>query len=408
MLILLVSQSLPMLDRQAGHLRLFKILEILSSEHEIIVYPPELALQRDHYGADKIDRYRADLEKMHIQVSDSVGSINLLLRTRQFDLIMFEHYEALQLGYVNSTDLRFWQPQARVVVDSIDVEFDRLEAKANITQRAEDVEFAKQRKGMELRTYEGADLVIAISDSDKKVLEKNGLKTPIEVLPLIHSIPPWRPHIGALRGSLLFVGNFELDANVDGVRYFVREVFPLVRSRVPEARLTIVGNAAGSQIKSLASENIDVLGFVPDLAAVYAQNSVAVVPIRWGGGLKGKVVEAMSFGLPVVSTSRGIEGFGLQAGENVMVGDGPESFADAVCRVAGDSPLYERLRLNGWEFVRSRFSEEAAATRLKRILADLAEQKPKSIGPIARLKKNLWLAFERNLLWRFKQGCLLA
>ena len=389
-------------DRQAGHLRLFKILKILAAEHRVDVYPTEIAFQKEHYGTAPITAYQRDLENENVAVSEIVGSVNLLLRTKKFDTVMFEHYEALQQGYVRIEELRFWQPQARVVVDSIDVEFDRLEAKANITKRAEDIELAKTRKTLELATYNEADLVIAISDADKQILQNAGVRAPIHVLPLIHAIPPLAEKNAAARGSLMFVGNFELDANVDGIRHFVRETFPLVKSRIPEARLTVVGNAADIYVKDLSCESVQVLGYVPDLAAVYRRNSMAIVPVRWGGGLKGKIVEAMSYGLPVISTTRGIEGFNLQVDDHVLVGNSPEEFANAICRLADDPILYNRIRSSAWRFVYNRFSEEAVACMLRELMVAIAQRQPRSIDPIAKLTKGLRVAWERNLAWRLK------
>ena len=110
------------------------------------------------------------------------------------------------------------------------------------------------------------------------------------------------------RSGLIFVGSYQHAPNVDAVTYFVRSIWPLVRQRVPTAVFRIVGSGMTPEVQALAGNGVEVIGFVDDLDAVLAQSRVAVVPLRYGAGMKGKILTSLRAGLPTVSSSIGIRG----------------------------------------------------------------------------------------------------
>lgn len=172
-------------------------------------------------------------------------------------------------------------------MDSVDVVFHRLFAKARLSRDAADHQQAGVVKRDELAVYAKADAVLTVTEADRQVLltEVTGLH--VAIVPNIHPIPPRRVPDRAIAETLIFVGAFRHEPNVDAMIYFCHEVLPLIRAQRPGVRLRIVG------------------------------------------GMKGKIGEAMAHGLPVVTTSSGIEGFGLSPRENVLVGDTPQSIAQA-------------------------------------------------------------------------------
>ncbi len=134
----------------------------------------------------------------------------------------------------------------------------------------------------------------------------------------------------------MFVGGFNHPPNLDGVLYFCRDIWPVILSSVPTAELTIIGNAPTDEVVALAHDGVTVAGFVPDTRPYLAASGIAIVPVRFGGGLKGKVGEAMGFGLPVVGTSVGVEGYDLEPGVHAVVADTPEAFAAEVVALIND------------------------------------------------------------------------
>jgi len=133
------------------------------------------------------------------------------------------------------------------------------------------------------------------------------------------------------RRDLLFVGGFNHPPNLDGLGWFVDEVMPLVWQACPELKLHVVGSNAPQAVQALAGERVIIHGYLSDeqLAAQYASARTVVVPLRFGAGVKGKVLEAVQFGVPLVTSSIGAEGLPL-AEEIFNVADSAEDFSAAI------------------------------------------------------------------------------
>jgi GT2 family glycosyltransferase len=146
------------------------------------------------------------------------------------------------------------------------------------------------------------------------------------------------------RKGLLFVGSFMHEPNVDGLRWFIEDILPAVRASLPGAILTVVGGAAPAELSRLAGADIVFRGWVSDeeLAGLYRSCRVVVAPLRFGAGVKGKVVEAMCQGVPVATTSIGAEGI-TAGGEALLVADTPEAFADGVGRLYSTPELWQQF-----------------------------------------------------------------
>lgn len=149
-----------------------------------------------------------------------------------------------------------------------------------------------------------------------------------------------------------FVGKMDYQPNVDAVLYFHREIFPLVRKAAPDARFWIVGSKPTAAIQRLAQEpGVVVTGFVEDVRPYLREAGVAVVPARTGGGILNKVLEALALGVPVVTTSLGLEGLRTAPERDLLAADAPKGIADAVCRLLADQQLRTQLARNGRLFV---------------------------------------------------------
>lgn len=173
------------------------------------------------------------------------------------------------------------------------------------------------------------------------------------------------------REGLLFVGGFAHPPNADAVLWFVKEVFPAIREKLP-VNFYIVGSRATEEIKALHNpeEGIIVKGFVSDeeLAALYQSCRMVVVPLRYGAGVKGKVVEAIYNGAPIITTSVGSEG--IENLENVLeVEDIPENFAKRTIELYNDTRALLRMSRATQDYIRSHFSTEAAWEVIKRDFA---------------------------------------
>jgi glycosyltransferase involved in cell wall biosynthesis len=164
---------------------------------------------------------------------------------------------------------------------------------------------------------------------------------------------------------ILFVGGFAHPPNQEAVLSFVDQMLPLIRARVPGVRLAIVGSNPPPNVLALANDAVSVRANVSDaeLREAYRTARVAVVPLRYGAGVKLKVVEAMREGLPVVTTSIGAQGLpGLETIASIC--DDPQVFADAVSRLLTDDALWTERCAAQIDYVASRYSEAAFRGRL--------------------------------------------
>lgn len=173
---------------------------------------------------------------------------------------------------------------------------------------------------------------------------------------------------------LLFVGNMSIFHNIDAVNYLVNEIFPLVDKQVPDCQLHLVGAGVSAQIRELeAVSGVSVLGFVPDLDAVYAETAVFVAPMRFAAGLQTKVLDAMGAAVPVVTTSLINAGLGAKADRDLLLADEAQSFAAQIIRLVEDPQLRKEMGQAGQSFVQQRFSWDAVAERMRQIESRLGK-----------------------------------
>lgn len=161
------------------------------------------------------------------------------------------------------------------------------------------------------------------------------------------------------REGLIFVAGFAHPPNVDAALWFVREVLPRVHQRLPGLRLGLVGSNPSTAVRALHSECIEVTGYVTDaeLAQRYANARVAVAPLRFGGGVKGKVIEAMRHGVPCVTTSAGAQG--LDASDALLVCDAVDSYAEGILKLLSDDAEWRHRALAGQAFVHAHYTPDA-------------------------------------------------
>jgi predicted O-linked N-acetylglucosamine transferase (SPINDLY family)/cytochrome c-type biogenesis protein CcmH/NrfG len=176
----------------------------------------------------------------------------------------------------------------------------------------------------------------------------------------------------ARRGLCFFGGDHA--GNVDAIQHFLDDIFPAVLARDPGLELHLYGigmDPARLEVDGAVAPNVIFHGWVEDLAAALARHRVQVVPVRIGAGIKIKVLDSLAHGTPVVGTSRGFEGLGLEDGLSALVADMPEAFAEQVLRLHGDRALWERLQAGGAAHVGSRFTRESLRDALRGVLGSL-------------------------------------
>jgi glycosyltransferase involved in cell wall biosynthesis len=176
--------------------------------------------------------------------------------------------------------------------------------------------------------------------------------------------------------DLVFVGSMDWLPNIDGMLWFTSEILPLIRKAKPDCTVKIVGRRPDQRIKDLAANDpkITVTGTVDDIRPHLWQSRVAILPLRIGGGTRMKVYESMAAGVPMVSTSVGMEGLASIPGEHIIVADTPDAFAAECIRTLGDAALQKRIADAAFTLVDRECSHEAVARQFEKVLENVASR----------------------------------
>jgi polysaccharide biosynthesis protein PslH len=175
--------------------------------------------------------------------------------------------------------------------------------------------------------------------------------------------------------NILTLGTLHYPPNADGIRWFMRDIFPLIVQQIPEVTLTVVGKNPPQDFIQTAVGNsqIRVTGYVPDLDPYLQQSGVIVVPVRAGGGMRVRILEAFSRAIPVVTTTVGLEGIDASPGIDVLVEDDSEKFARAVVRVLKNPEIQNQLAKNSRMFVEKNYDWRAVLGKIDAIYASVSK-----------------------------------
>lgn len=231
----------------------------------------------------------------------------------------------------------------------------------------------RKLRGEELHAWRTFDGCSVTSAHDRDLLLRDLPRAKVAVVPnavdLEHfrmppNAPPPEPR------TILFFGAINYFPNSDAVTFFLDEIFPKIRARIPDARFKVVGHTPAN-LMSLASAQVEMKGFVPELRDEIVGAAVVIAPLRIGGGTRLKILEAMSMSKPVVSTPQGAEGLEVTDGRDVLLAQEPAAFADQVVRVLEDPALGTRLGAEARKLVEQRYGWEASVTRLEGLYREL-------------------------------------
>lgn len=297
-------------------------------------------------------------------------ALEQLVRAQKIDLILVEFSQ--MAGY------RF-PAGVPVVLDEHNVEFDLLDRMAAresgaVRKLFNGIEARKFRRE-EISACRAAALTLVTSERDGEVLRQHtpGLRTAtitngVDCDQFARPAGPRHPD------TAVFVGATHYFPNEEGVLYFLREVFPLIKERHPQFRFTVVGGKPPMSIVQLQSDAVQVTGYVNDVRPFMWESSVFVVPLRMGGGTRFKIVEAFAAGIPVVSTRLGAEGIPVEDGRELLLADTPAALAAAVVRVLENPGLAESLSRAGHDFVRRHFDWSVIGDKLNAELSGVIKK----------------------------------
>lgn len=226
----------------------------------------------------------------------------------------------------------------------------------------------------EQRTRPRFDAIVVFADRDLAAVRPSAGETPVTRIPLAVEVPT-RPLAPAGSGlpTVVFVGSFGHPPNVDAAHWLAGSIFPRVARRVPDARLELVGNEPDGEILALEGDGVSVHGSVPDVIPHVDRAAVVVAPIRLGGSMRMKVLEALAAGKALVATPRAAEGVEARAGEHLLVADDEDGIVEAVVELLLDEPRRRRLAESARRWAETHLGWDEGVAAFEQLYASLAE-----------------------------------
>ncbi len=359
--VLVVDQYVPRPDRDAGSRSVDQLMDGLVALGFVVKFWANSLLSDPEYGYRLQQRGievfygRQFADRLLDVVRELAPNLHAVILNRP--RIADEHLDAIRRN-----------SRARIVFSGLDICSDRLRSQRSIDPTSVSIREILELESLERSLWRRADVTYYPSDSEVETVRNACPAARVALLPLYAFA---RPHAAPPReareeGRLLFVAGFAHAPNTDAAAWFAREVLPLVRAAVPSAKLWLVGSNPTDRLKGLQSDSLVVTGAVSDteLLAHFDSAMVSVVPLRYGAGVKGKVVESLHYGLPLVATSVGAQGLPAVR-EVIRVADEAGPFADAVVALLQSSSLWAQQSKAMQTYAREHFSVHALLAALR-------------------------------------------
>ena len=251
---------------------------------------------------------------------------------------------------------------ARIVYYGHDLHFLREQREYQLTGDPAVLKSSEEWKRKELSLMRKADMAYYPSYVEAEAILAIDSAISVKAIPAyLFSNVEESPYSAEERKDLMFIGGFGHHPNVDGVKWLAEEILPKLMELLPGVQIHILGSNPPQEIKALESDVLHIAGFVTDeeLAEYYSTCRLVIVPLRYGAGIKGKVVEAMRYGMPVVTTSVGAEG--IAGAEKILeIADAPEDFAKATAELYQNAVSLRERSVESYRYIRENFSPENA------------------------------------------------
>lgn len=362
--VLILDEEVPRPERDSGSLRQVNLIRLLLQGGAHVVFVPT---RREHGGVATEALQRMGVEVWYTPFLDGVAGWLRSHGTRFNVVMMVRHHVANECLPL----LERYAPQARTVFDTVDLHYLRERRGAEVAGDAGLLRNAERTRASELAVMDGCDITVLVSAAEREQLQADAPQVRVELISNLHEVAGTGAPF-AQRHDLVFVGGFRHPPNLDAMEWFIGDVFPRIRDALPQVRLHCIGAGAPDTLLALAATQPGVVmhGFVEDIVPFMDGARIAIAPLRFGAGVKGKINLSMAHGQPVVGTTCAVEGMHLRAGHDVLVADDAAGFADAVVRLYQDPVLWQQLAAAGLTNVAEHFSLDAASATVQRVFFD--------------------------------------
>jgi GT2 family glycosyltransferase len=359
--VLMIDSYVPLHDKEAGSNRLMQIIRILRRSGIGVVFLP------DNYAA--LQPYTDQLQELGVEVlhhSENGRSLEAALEESlslaDFVWIcrpdLYEKYAAMVRRHSH----------VKVIYDTVDLHFIRKQREFAVLGTGADE--ASQYERIELCAARSADATVVVSEVEGDILRQHGVGR-VHVIPTIHDAAIQSTPNFEQSSGIVFIGNYNHSPNADAAEWLARKIMPMVWKCLPRVKLALLGSNPTKEIRALASRRIEVPGYVPDVERYFRKARVFAAPLRFGAGVKGKVGQAMAFGVPMVLTDVAAEGFGLRSEHDCIVANDANQFARSIVRLYEDFDAWTRISRNSLTALES-FSSDAVQHKVLRLFDSLS------------------------------------
>ncbi len=352
--ILVIDHHVPQYDRDAGSRCSYQYLKLFQKAGLKVIF-----LGDNFYPHQP---YTTELQRLGIEVLyGNWYAANwqhwLITNARYIDYVYLQRPHIVG-KYLEV--LRQLPERPRLIYFGHDLHFLRVKRQSEIEGSSKLQKQSEKWKQQEFEIFEQVDVVCYPSEHEVEIVKKINPGLNVKAIPLniFEHLNTDHPAFST-RNSIIFVGGYGHPPNLDAVKWFVEEVFPAVLKSLPQLEFVIVGSNPPADLLALQSSSVRIVGEVSDerLAQLYDQAKAAVVPLRFGAGVKGKVLESLSKGVPVVTTPVGAEGI-PEVASCMSVATAAVDFAEAVIEVVSDEAVWNRLSQGGLRVINQHFSEQ--------------------------------------------------
>ena len=357
--LLIIGQTFPEPTTTAAGGRMLQLIEMFTSHGYGITFASSASSSEKSFNLDSIG-----VTTQQIVINDS--SFDDFVRQLNPTLVLFDRFV---------TEEQFaWRvtqscPKALKILDTEDLHFLR-KARQQALKDATDVKDANlftETAKREIASILRCDLSLIISEFEMKLLTDTFAvsKEILYYLPFMVTKLPDSSNFPGFeqRANFMTIGNLLHGPNVDSVLYLKKEIWPLIKKQLPQAQLYIYGNYAPQHILELHNQKqgFYIMGWADSVAHVMQKTRVCLAPLRFGAGLKGKLLDAMLYGTPGVTTSIGAEGMYGDLLTPGVIADTPESFAELSVAIYSDKIKWQQNAQRGVEIIKARYNGKAIA-----------------------------------------------
>ncbi|GAA0588862.1 hypothetical protein GCM10009416_29230 [Craurococcus roseus] len=362
-----IDETVPTPDRDAGSNAAFEHIRLLQASGHKVTFLPAGNMAR-------IEPYTADLQRLGVEClhAPHVRSVEEAFRDMAVAPdVVYLHRHGNAAKYAGLVREHF--PLARLVYSVADLHFLRLRRQAGIEGDADLEARAARLERSELGAALEADAVIVHSHVEAELLSRAAPGAAVHVVPwTVRTRPAAAP--ASARSGVAFIGGYAHPPNVDAARHLLRAVLPRAREAMPGLRALLVGDGLPRDVAALAGPGAEVLGHVPDLGEVFDRVRCTVAPLRYGAGIKGKVLTSMAHGVPCVMSPVAAEGIALPEPLGWLIAGSDAEAAAKIVALHRDDPLAERLGEACLAFVREEFGAESVGRKLAAAVTGCPEE----------------------------------